>query len=88
MRNAIIICALCAAAVFGIVWYEQQQEERENAAKVQSMKNQTEEFLRSRAHRYYARLRLECAKHRGGLPCEQQALLDCRALYGDRCEGN
>jgi hypothetical protein len=85
MKNVLISIAICAALLFfGIRWYQQKQEDVE----VQRMKDQTEQTLRTRAHEYYSKMRLECAKHGRGLPCEQQALLDCRALYGDRCEGN
>lgn len=88
MKNVIIVIAICVAAIFGFARYMVYQQQAQNDAAVKAMKDQTENFLRSQAHKYYSRMRLECAKHGGGLPCEQRALLDCRALYGDRCEGN
>jgi len=88
LKNILAILALCTAVIVGLIWYVNKLEQEQRDAEVQAMKDQTEQFLRSQAHKYYSKMRLECAKHGGGLPCEQRALLDCRALYGDRCEGN
>jgi type II secretory pathway pseudopilin PulG len=88
VKNVIVVIAICVAAIFGFAWYVDKQQQTQSDAAAKAMKDQTENFLRSQAHKFYSRMRLECAKLGGGLPCEQRALLDCRALYGDRCEGN
>lgn len=88
MKSILAILVMCVMLILGVVWYANKQQQEKNDAAVQEMKEQTEQFLRDRAHKYYSKLRAECAKYKGGLPCEQRALLDCRALYGSRCEGD
>jgi len=50
----LVIVAICVASIVGFIWYLNEHEQQKRDAEVQAMEQQTEQFLRTRAHKYYS----------------------------------